>query len=134
MTPQHGDFCVSDVGAGGFMQCHADRPRHTTDVLTVRRLSIEDAARLPRLVFPTEAPLFSPRQTCRRRNILVSRFHRDRADRARVLGVSVSTHLIGPKGIGEIGIVGGAAAIANAVFHATGKRVRDLPIQPDKLI
>jgi xanthine dehydrogenase YagR molybdenum-binding subunit len=41
---------------------------------------------------------------------------------------------LGVKGIGEIGIVGGAAAIANAVFHATGKRVRDLPIQPDKLI
>jgi len=41
---------------------------------------------------------------------------------------------LGVKGIGEIGIVGGAAAIANAVFHATGKRVRDLPIQPEKLI
>jgi xanthine dehydrogenase YagR molybdenum-binding subunit len=41
---------------------------------------------------------------------------------------------IGVKGIGEIGIVGGAAAIANAVYHATGKRVRDLPIQPEKLI
>ena len=41
---------------------------------------------------------------------------------------------LGVKGIGEIGIVGGAAAIANAVFHATGKRVRDLPIQPDKLV
>jgi xanthine dehydrogenase YagR molybdenum-binding subunit len=41
---------------------------------------------------------------------------------------------LGVKGIGEIGIVGGAAAIANAVYHATGKRVRDLPIQPDKLL
>jgi len=41
---------------------------------------------------------------------------------------------LGVKGIGEIGIVGGAAAIANAVFHATGKRVRDLPIQPEKLV
>ena len=41
---------------------------------------------------------------------------------------------LGAKGIGEIGIVGGAAAIANAVYHATGKRIRDLPIQPDKLI
>jgi xanthine dehydrogenase YagR molybdenum-binding subunit len=41
---------------------------------------------------------------------------------------------IGAKGIGEIGIVGVAAAIANAVFHATGKRVRDLPITLDKLI
>jgi xanthine dehydrogenase YagR molybdenum-binding subunit len=41
---------------------------------------------------------------------------------------------IGVKGIGEIGIVGGAAAIANAVYHATGKRIRDLPIQPEKLL
>ena len=41
---------------------------------------------------------------------------------------------IGCRGIGEIGIVGAAAAVANAVFHATGKRVRDLPITPDKLI
>ena len=38
------------------------------------------------------------------------------------------------KGLGEIGIVGTAAAIANAVFHATGKRVRDLPITLDKII
>jgi xanthine dehydrogenase YagR molybdenum-binding subunit len=41
---------------------------------------------------------------------------------------------MGTKGIGEIGIVGAAAAIANAVFHATGLRVRDLPITPDKLL
>jgi xanthine dehydrogenase YagR molybdenum-binding subunit len=41
---------------------------------------------------------------------------------------------IGAKGIGEIGVTGMAAAIANAVFHATGKRVRDLPITLDKLI
>ena len=40
---------------------------------------------------------------------------------------------LGIKGIGEIGIVGVAAAIANAVHHATGKRVRDLPITLDKL-
>jgi len=40
----------------------------------------------------------------------------------------------GAKGIGEIGIVGTAAAIANAVFHATGTRVRDLPITLDKLL
>jgi xanthine dehydrogenase YagR molybdenum-binding subunit len=38
---------------------------------------------------------------------------------------------MGAKGIGEIGIVGTAAAIANAVHHATGVRVRDLPIRPD---
>jgi xanthine dehydrogenase YagR molybdenum-binding subunit len=40
---------------------------------------------------------------------------------------------IGAKGIGELGITGAAAAIANAVYHATGVRVRDLPITPDKL-
>ncbi|HEY0183430.1 MAG TPA: xanthine dehydrogenase family protein molybdopterin-binding subunit [Rhodopila sp.] len=41
---------------------------------------------------------------------------------------------LGVKGLGEIGIVGTAAAIANAIFHATGKRVRDLPITFDKLL
>jgi xanthine dehydrogenase YagR molybdenum-binding subunit len=41
---------------------------------------------------------------------------------------------LGVKGVGEIGIVGVAAAIANAVHHATGKRVRDLPITLDKLM
>jgi xanthine dehydrogenase YagR molybdenum-binding subunit len=41
---------------------------------------------------------------------------------------------MGAKGIGEIGIVGTAAAIANAVYHATGVRVRDLPITLDKLL
>jgi xanthine dehydrogenase YagR molybdenum-binding subunit len=40
---------------------------------------------------------------------------------------------LGVKGLGEIGIVGVAAAIANAIYHATGKRVRDLPITLDKL-
>jgi xanthine dehydrogenase YagR molybdenum-binding subunit len=41
---------------------------------------------------------------------------------------------MGSKGIGELGIVGTAAAIANAVHHATGIRVRDLPITLDKLL
>ncbi len=41
---------------------------------------------------------------------------------------------IGVKGLGEIGIVGTAAAIANAVYHATGKRIRELPITIDKII
>jgi xanthine dehydrogenase YagR molybdenum-binding subunit len=41
---------------------------------------------------------------------------------------------LGIKGVGEIGIVGVAAAVANAVYHATGKRVRDLPITIDKLL
>jgi xanthine dehydrogenase YagR molybdenum-binding subunit len=40
---------------------------------------------------------------------------------------------LGIKGVGEIGLVGTAAAIANAIYHATGKRVRDLPITLDKL-
>jgi len=38
------------------------------------------------------------------------------------------------KGLGEIGIVGTPAAIANAIHHATGKRIRDLPITIDKLL
>jgi xanthine dehydrogenase YagR molybdenum-binding subunit len=41
---------------------------------------------------------------------------------------------LGMKGVGEIGIVGVAAAVANAVYHATGKRVRDLPITLDELM
>ncbi len=41
---------------------------------------------------------------------------------------------IGARGIGEIGITGVSAAVANAVFNATGKRIRDLPLTPDKLI
>jgi xanthine dehydrogenase YagR molybdenum-binding subunit len=41
---------------------------------------------------------------------------------------------LGVKGVGEIGQVGAAAAIANAVFHATGRRVRDLPITVEQLL
>jgi xanthine dehydrogenase YagR molybdenum-binding subunit len=41
---------------------------------------------------------------------------------------------LGSRGIGEDGIVGTPAALANAIFHATGKSVRDLPITPDKLM
>jgi xanthine dehydrogenase YagR molybdenum-binding subunit len=41
---------------------------------------------------------------------------------------------LGVKGLGELGIVGVAAAIANAVFHATGVRVRELPITLDKVM
>ena len=40
---------------------------------------------------------------------------------------------VGVTGVGEIGMVAVAPAIAKAVFHATGRRVRDLPITPDKL-
>ena len=41
---------------------------------------------------------------------------------------------LGVKGVGEIAMVGVAPAIASAIFHATGKRIRDLPITPDKLL
>src|SRR5437588_3518725 len=41
---------------------------------------------------------------------------------------------LGARGIGEIGITGTGAAIANAIYHATGKRFRHLPITPDKLL
>jgi xanthine dehydrogenase YagR molybdenum-binding subunit len=41
---------------------------------------------------------------------------------------------MGTKGIGEISLIGVAAAVANAVYNATGKRIRELPITPDKLI
>jgi len=40
----------------------------------------------------------------------------------------------GVKGIGMLGIVGAAAAIANAVFHATGRRIRNLPIRLEALL
>jgi xanthine dehydrogenase YagR molybdenum-binding subunit len=40
----------------------------------------------------------------------------------------------GARGIGEIGLTGFAASVANAVYHATGKRVRDLPITIEKLL
>jgi xanthine dehydrogenase YagR molybdenum-binding subunit len=54
-----------------------------------------------------------------------------------VIFVEEQDHIVNPlgvKGLGEIGIVGVAAAIANAVYHATGKRVRDLPITLDKVM
>ncbi len=41
---------------------------------------------------------------------------------------------LGTNGFGEIGIVGVAAALANAVYHATGRRIRDLPLTVDKLL
>jgi xanthine dehydrogenase YagR molybdenum-binding subunit len=54
----------------------------------------------------------------------------------KVIFVDESDDIVNPlgiKGLGEIGLVGVAAAIANAVYHATGKRIRDLPITLDKL-
>jgi len=41
---------------------------------------------------------------------------------------------LGAKGVGEIGVTGVAAAIANAVYHATGRRIRSLPITPEALL
>lgn len=41
---------------------------------------------------------------------------------------------LGAKGVGEIGLVGVSAAISNAIFHATGKRIRSTPITPDKVM
>jgi xanthine dehydrogenase YagR molybdenum-binding subunit len=55
----------------------------------------------------------------------------------RIIMVPEEDRLINPlgvKGIGEIGIVGVNAAIANAVFHATGRRVRKLPIRMEDLL
>jgi xanthine dehydrogenase YagR molybdenum-binding subunit len=54
-----------------------------------------------------------------------------------VILVSEEDHEVNPagvKGLGELGNVGTAAAIANAVYHATGTRIRDLPIRIDNLI
>ncbi|RAK51584.1 xanthine dehydrogenase family protein molybdopterin-binding subunit [Phenylobacterium deserti] len=48
--------------------------------------------------------------------------------------VDTKVNPLGVKGIGELANVGTAAAIANAVYHATGKRIRDLPITMDKLL
>ena len=41
---------------------------------------------------------------------------------------------IGAKGMGEIATIGVAAAVTNAIYNATGKRIRQLPVTPDKLI
>ena len=41
---------------------------------------------------------------------------------------------MGARGIGEIGITGVGAAVANAIYNATGKRIRDLPVTLDKLL
>lgn len=53
-----------------------------------------------------------------------------------ILVPEVDEHVnpLGIKGLGELGIVGAGAAIANAVFHATGRRVRDFPISVEKLL
>jgi len=58
----------------------------------------------------------------------------DASIRQAIDSVDPRVNPIGVKGIGELGIVGTAAAIANAVYHSSGIRVRDLPITLDKLL
>jgi xanthine dehydrogenase YagR molybdenum-binding subunit len=58
-------------------------------------------------------------------------------DQIDVIFVREEDEIVSPqgiKGLGEIGIVGTAAAVANAIYHATGVRVRELPITPDKIV
>jgi xanthine dehydrogenase YagR molybdenum-binding subunit len=49
-------------------------------------------------------------------------------------GYDDKANVLGVKGIGELGICGAGAAVANAVFNATGVRVRDFPLTLDKLL
>jgi CO/xanthine dehydrogenase Mo-binding subunit len=49
-------------------------------------------------------------------------------------GADEHSNPMGSRGAGEIGIVGSAAAVVNAVYHATGVRVRDLPVTCDKVL
>jgi xanthine dehydrogenase YagR molybdenum-binding subunit len=49
-------------------------------------------------------------------------------------GVDYNSNPVGSKGVGELGICGSGAAIANAVFNATGVRVRSFPITLDKIL
>lgn len=58
----------------------------------------------------------------------------DEVDVGVIDGSDLQLNPLGARGIGEIGITGTGAAIANAVFHATGTRVRDLPITLDKVL
>jgi xanthine dehydrogenase YagR molybdenum-binding subunit len=62
--------------------------------------------------------------------------HADVPDIEVLLIDEVEPHInpLGIKGMGELPMVGVAAAVANAVFNATGKRVRDLPIRPEKVL
>jgi len=62
--------------------------------------------------------------------------HADIADIDAIWLDSVDEHSnpMGSRGAGEIGIVGSAAAIVNAVYHAAGVRVRDLPVMCDALL
>jgi hypothetical protein len=50
------------------------------------------------------------------------------------IAAGCDVHPAGVKGLGELANVGMAAAVANAVYHATGKRIRDLPIRTEDLL
>ena len=60
------------------------------------------------------------------------RHRTDRCDRPRYTRYPFNP--LGARGIGEIGITGAAAAVANAIYNATGKRIREYPITPDKIM
>lgn len=49
-------------------------------------------------------------------------------------GLRHSSRLLGTKGVGELALIGIGAAVANALYHATGKRVRSLPISLEKVL
>jgi xanthine dehydrogenase YagR molybdenum-binding subunit len=49
-------------------------------------------------------------------------------------GFDDKSNPLGSKGVGELGICGAGAAVANAVYNACGVRVRDYPITPDKIL
>jgi len=57
-----------------------------------------------------------------------------RIDAIRLDSVDEHSNPMGSRGAGEIGIVGSAAAVVNAIYHATGVRVRDLPVMCDALL
>ncbi|MEU9335976.1 xanthine dehydrogenase family protein molybdopterin-binding subunit [Streptomyces sp. NPDC048290] len=61
--------------------------------------------------------------------------HADVGDiQVRFVELPDDTHPLGTKGLGEVCSIGVAASVANAVYHATGRRVRDLPITPERLL
>ena len=64
------------------------------------------------------------------------RRHRDKNARrpGRRLRQDRVVRLLGARAVGETGLAGLAAAVGNAIFHATGKRLCDLPIAPDKVL
>ena len=73
------------------------------------------------------------------RSIPIAQFHRLPGDTQTYVQVLARlgekvVEVVAAKGIGAIGIVDAAAVVANAIFHATGKRIHNLPITPNKLL